>query len=67
MDKVIKPVSWTKRSTKDLEKIVHYNTDQKGKKRSQEIALGIQKTTEILENPEYNFKNIGTVDDQFTH
>ncbi len=67
MDRIIKPVFWTKRSSKDLEKIVRFNNKQKGKEKSREIAYNIRKSTEQLENPEYDFMSIGTIDDQFAH
>ncbi len=38
-----------------------------GIKKAKEIALRIQKRTEILESTEYNFSEIGAVDEDFVH
>jgi hypothetical protein len=38
-----------------------------GFKKAIEIALKLQKSTEILENPNYDFNQIGGVDTEFTH
>ena len=38
-----------------------------GFKKAIEIALELQKSTEVLENPNYDFSQIGAVDTEFTH
>jgi len=67
LERIIKPVFWTSRATKDLEKITKFNTLLYGFKKAIQIALELQKTTEILENLNYDFSQIGEVDTEFTH
>jgi len=63
----MKPIFWTSRATKDLEKITRFNAQLYGFKKAIEIAFELQKTTEILENPNYSFSQIGAVDTEFLH
>ncbi|MBP2832620.1 type II toxin-antitoxin system RelE/ParE family toxin [Aquimarina sp. U1-2] len=67
MDRIIKPVFWTNRASKDLEKITRFNTKLKGKEKSREISENIRSSTEQLENPDYDYTAIGTIDDQFAY
>ena len=67
MDRIIKPVFWTTRAIKDLEKITRFNITFYGFKKAIEIATKLRKSTEILENPRYDFSKIGAVDLEFTH
>lgn len=67
MDSIIKPVYWTTRSSKDLEKITRFNIESRGKEKARELSENIQKSTEVLENPNYDFMSIGTVDIEFSH
>jgi hypothetical protein len=67
LERVLKPVVWTSRATKDLEKITRFNTLLYGFKKAIEIAFELQKTTEVLENPNYDFSQIGAVDIEFAH
>ena len=67
MGTVIKSIVWTKRGLKDLKKVSKFNAEIKGKKKALEIAHNIINAPKILENPEYDFKNIGSVDDSFSH
>ena len=67
MDRIVKPVFWTTRSVKDLEKVTRFNATQFGFKKAIEIAISIRKSTEILENPDYEFTEIGQVDIEFSH
>lgn len=67
MERIIKPIFWTSRSTKDLEKITRFNAQLYGFEKAIEIALKIHKTTEILDNPNYDFSQIGAVDTEFLH
>ena len=55
MEKIIKPVFWTTRALKDLEKTTRFN----------ESLYGFTKAIEILENS--NFSEIGSVDEDFLH
>jgi plasmid stabilization system protein ParE len=61
----IKPVFWTTRALKDLEKTTRFNALLYGFKKAIEIALEIRKSTDILENT--NFSEIGSVDEDFIH
>ncbi len=67
MDRIVKPVFWTTRAIKDLEKVTRFNITLHGFKKAIEIATKHRKATEILENPEFNFTEIGIVDIVFTH
>ena len=65
MEGIIKPVYWTNRAIKDLEKVTRFNATLHGFKKAIVIATELRKTTEILENS--NFKEIGAVDEDFVH
>jgi len=67
LERIIKPVFWTTRATKDLEKITRFNALLYGFEKAIQIALELQKSTEILENPTYDFIEIGAIDSEFTH
>ena len=67
MGRIIKPVFWTNRASKDLEKITRFNIKLKGKEKSMEISENIRASTEQLENPEYDYTAIGSLDEQFNH
>jgi plasmid stabilization system protein ParE len=67
LERLIKPVFWTSRATKDLEKITRFNAILYGFKKAVQIALELQKNTEILENPNYDFSEIGSIDTEFSH
>ncbi|WP_108867853.1 type II toxin-antitoxin system RelE/ParE family toxin [Aquimarina aquimarini] len=64
---VVKPVSWTTRGLKDLKKVSKFNSKTKGREKAIEIAHNIIDAPKILENPKYDFQNIGTVDETFNH
>jgi len=64
---IVKPVTWTKRALKDLNKLSIFNSGLLGKEKALEIAHKIVDAPQILENPEYDFKNIGSIDESFTH
>lgn len=63
----IKPVKWTKRALKDLNRITVFNSENIGKEKALEIAHKIIDVPGILENPDYDFKNIGSIDEAFNH
>lgn len=65
MERVIKPVYWTTRSVKDLEKITRFNGKLYGFAKAILISNKIEESTDILEN--YNFRELGTVDKDFDH
>ena len=67
MDRIIKPVFWTTRAIKDLEKVTRFNALLYGFDKAVQIALKLQKGTKILENPKYDFSEIGAVDLEFIH
>lgn len=67
MDRIIKPVFWTTRAIKDLEKVTRFNTLLYGFEKAIQIATKIRKDTEILENPKYDFCEIGATDLEFAH
>lgn len=67
MESVIKSVSWTKRGLKDLEKVTLFKAKSIGGEKALEVAHTIIDAPKILENPEYDFKNIGSVDESFSH
>lgn len=62
-----KPVSWTTRAKKDLGKLLRFNTILYGSEKAKEIVESIRNHTEILENPDYDFKKIGEKDVAFSH
>lgn len=67
MESVIKPVFWTGRAKKDLDKIIRFNAKLYDLEKAIGIAYHIQKSTEILEIPNNNFMEIGAVDGDFAH
>ena len=67
MGDVNKPVKWTRRALKDLSKITVFNAKTIGKDKALKIAHNLIDAPKILENTEYDFKNIGTVDEAFNH
>jgi len=67
LDRIIKPVFWTTRAIKDLEKVTRFNALLYGFDKAIQIALKLQKGTEILENPKHDFSEIGAVDLEFIH
>lgn len=67
MDKIVKPVVWTTRSTKDLEKITTFYTELYGRSKTREIITELRKSTEILSQANINTSKIGAVDESFAH
>ena len=66
MDKV-KTITWTRRATKDLKKITLFNLKLYGSKQSRKISFAITERIQVLENPDFDFINIGKVDESFNH
>lgn len=64
---IAKQVAWTKRGLKDLKKVSKFNSKTKGREKAIAIAHNIISAPEILENPEYDYKNIGSPDESFNH
>lgn len=67
MDRIIKPIFWTTRASKDLIETLKFNTQLYGVQKAKEIAHNLRKLTNVLENPKYDFTEIGSVDEDFTH
>jgi len=65
LEGIIKPVYWTSRAIKDLEKVTRFNATLYGFKKAILIATELRESTEILESN--NFKEIGAVDEDFVH
>lgn len=65
MERIIKPIYWTARAVKDLEKVTRFNAILYGFKKAIVIATELSKSTEVLEDD--NFKEIGSVDEDFVH
>ena len=63
----VKPVKWTRRAMRDLSKISVHNAKILGREKALEIAHKIIDAPRILESPEYDFKNIGSIDEAFSH
>lgn len=65
MDKkeIIKPVHWTHRATKDLQKITAFNIELLGADKAREISFEIIDAVLVLENPGFNYSEIGAVDE----
>lgn len=63
----MKSVYWTKRALKDLQKISLFNAKNIGRKKALEIAHKLIDAPGILENPEYDFENMGSIDEVFNH
>lgn len=64
---MIKPVSWTGRALKDLYKVTLFKAQSMGGEKALKIAHTIIDAPKILENPAYDFKNIGSADESFGH
>lgn len=67
MERKIKPVELTLRALKDLNRIYLFNAKLYGKSIAEEITDNIFKRIEILENPRYDFSEIGVIDTDFLH
>jgi plasmid stabilization system protein ParE len=61
----MKPVYWTSRAVKDLEKVTRFNTLLYGFDKAIEFALEIRKSTDILESDD--FSQMGAIDEDFIH
>jgi plasmid stabilization system protein ParE len=67
LERIVKPIFFTTRALNDLEKIARFNTSLLGFEKSKSVTYDIIKCLEILENPEYDFSKIGSVDSEFAH
>lgn len=64
---ITRPVQWTTRTTKDLEKITRFNVNLYGSKKALEISTDIRKSTEILESTDVDLTEYGAIDLAFNH
>lgn len=64
MEGIAKPVYWTARAIKDLEKITRFNALLFGFDKAIQIAKSTKNSTDILET---QFTSVGSVDEEFMH
>lgn len=67
MDKVNKPVFWTKRATKDLHKTIEFYIELYGKDKAREIATELRQKTESLERTDVDLSTTGSIDKTFSY
>jgi plasmid stabilization system protein ParE len=67
LDKGIKPVVWTTRATKDLEKTAVFYRELYGSVKARKIVTELRQSTEILEHQNLDTSQIGAIDDAFLH
>tara|TARA_R110002049_G_scaffold299812_1_gene490273 strand:- start:3891 stop:4214 length:324 start_codon:yes stop_codon:yes gene_type:complete len=67
LDKGIKPVVWSSRATKDLEKITRFYINLYGRPKARKIATELRQSTEILERKDMDTSKIGAIDETFAH
>jgi plasmid stabilization system protein ParE len=65
LERIIKPVYWTTRSVKDLEKITRFNGKLYGFEKAILISNEIEESTDVLESS--SFKELGSVDKDFDY
>lgn len=63
--KIVKPIYWTGRALKDLQKITVFNIELLGREKAAVISMEIYNTVLIFQNPDFDYVNIGAVDDAF--
>jgi hypothetical protein len=61
----IKPIEFTSRAIKDLQKVKSFNLKLYGKTKTEAIINSIFHHIEVLENPNNNFIDIGAIDETF--
>jgi hypothetical protein len=67
LERIVKPVYFTSRALKDLEKITKFNVLLLGIEKALTISNSLISSLEILENPKYDFFKIDSVDSEFKH
>jgi plasmid stabilization system protein ParE len=65
LERIVKPVYWTARAIKNLEKVTRFNAKLYNFKKAIQIATELRQSTEILEQK--SFKEIGAIDEDFVH
>jgi plasmid stabilization system protein ParE len=63
----IKPVFWTTRATKDLEKITKFYKGLYGSAKALIYATELRQSTDILESEAADLSQIGAIDETFIH
>ena len=64
MEKITKPIIWTQRALKDLNKIYEFNAENIGNDKAvQKIITKV----EILEKTSFDYSTIGAADEDFSH
>lgn len=64
----MKPIVWSKRAAKDLEKVTKFNMKLYGALKALEISTSLRRSTNILESTEFDVTEYyGQVDDTFSH
>lgn len=67
MDKVKKPVFWTTRATRDLQKTIEFYIELYGKAKAKEIASELRIRTETLKQNDLDITASGSIDKAFSH
>lgn len=62
-----KIINWTKRASKDLEKITRFNKNLFGSEKAFEISKELLKTPDILKKSTVDTEKIGQLDDSYNH
>ncbi len=65
MEKVNKPVFWTQRALKDLDKIYKFNSEL-GEEKSFLIIQNLIDRSMILESPDFDYTTVGAIDEAFS-
>jgi plasmid stabilization system protein ParE len=67
LDERVKPVVWTSRATKDLEKTTLFYIELYGLDKARKIATELRQSTEILESKNVETSQMGAIDESFIH
>ena len=67
MENIVKSVYWTSRAVKNIEKITRFNANLYGFEQATDIAIDFRKSTQILENLEFDYLKVGKIDVEFLH
>ena len=63
----MKPIKWSTRAAKDLEKITKFYIQLYGNSKAREIVTELRKSTEILEKENVDTSKIGAINASFSH
>ena len=67
MDSVKKPVFWTTRATKDLQKTIQFYIELYGKQKARQIATELRQQTKALNRNNIDVTASGSIDETFSH